>query len=63
MPTSFSHHQKFVVVDTRIGFVGGLDLTVGRYESRARGKGERGEEERRDKDTNIYEGGTRLTTR
>lgn len=28
--TFFSHHQKQVVVDNRIGFVGGLDLAYGR---------------------------------
>ena len=31
--TSFySHHQKQVVIDQRIGFVGGLDLAYGRYD-------------------------------
>lgn len=28
----FSHHQKQVVIDQRIGFVGGLDLAYGRYD-------------------------------
>ena len=54
MPISFSHHQKFVVVDTRIGFVGGLDLAVGRYESRAEDEGKGKGESRR--------GGTKILT-
>jgi phospholipase D1/2 len=29
----YSHHQKFVVVDGRIGFIGGIDLSYGRWES------------------------------
>ncbi|GAA5162788.1 phospholipase D-like domain-containing protein [Viridibacterium curvum] len=29
----YSHHQKFVVVDGRVAFVGGIDLTYGRYET------------------------------
>lgn len=29
----YSHHQKFVVVDGRIGFIGGMDLTYGRWET------------------------------
>lgn len=28
----YSHHQKQVVIDQRIGFVGGLDLAYGRYD-------------------------------
>lgn len=27
-----SHHQKFVVIDDRIAFVGGIDLTIGRWD-------------------------------
>ena len=27
----YSHHQKFLVVDREIAFVGGLDLTSNRY--------------------------------
>lgn len=29
----FSHHQKFVVVDGKIGFIGGLDLAYGRWDT------------------------------
>jgi len=29
----FSHHQKFIVVDGKIAFVGGMDLTYGRWET------------------------------
>ena len=29
----YSHHQKFIVVDGRVAFIGGLDLTHGRYET------------------------------
>ncbi len=32
-PISASHHQKFVVVDADIAFVGGLDLTIRRWDS------------------------------
>ena len=46
MPTIYSHHQKFVVVDKRIGFVGGLDLTVGRYERRGQERSGQGQERR-----------------
>jgi phospholipase D1/2 len=28
----FSHHQKQVVVDRKIGFIGGIDLSYGRYD-------------------------------
>ena len=28
---TWSHHQKFVSIDGRIAYVGGLDLTWGRY--------------------------------
>lgn len=30
--TYFSHHQKCVVVDRKIGYMGGLDLSYGRYD-------------------------------
>ena len=33
LPTGSSHHQKIVVVDDRIAFCGGLDLTVRRWDS------------------------------
>lgn len=29
----FSHHQKCVVVDRKIGYMGGIDLTYGRYDN------------------------------
>lgn len=29
----YSHHQKFVVVDGRMGFLGGIDLSHGRWET------------------------------
>jgi phospholipase D1/2 len=29
----YSHHQKFVVVDGRVGFLGGIDLSYGRWET------------------------------
>lgn len=35
LPTGSSHHQKIVVVDDRIAFCGGLDLTVRRWDSTA----------------------------
>jgi phosphatidylserine/phosphatidylglycerophosphate/cardiolipin synthase-like enzyme/uncharacterized membrane protein YdjX (TVP38/TMEM64 family) len=35
LPTGSSHHQKIVVVDDRIAFCGGLDLTVRRWDSSA----------------------------
>ena len=33
LPTGSSHHQKIVVIDDRIAFSGGLDLTVRRWDS------------------------------
>jgi phospholipase D1/2 len=32
MPMSWSHHQKFVVVDEDIAFLGGIDLAYNRYD-------------------------------
>ncbi len=34
-PLAGSHHQKVVVVDDRIAFAGGLDLTIQRWDTRA----------------------------
>lgn len=34
-PTGAVHHQKIVVVDDEIAFCGGIDLTVGRWDTRA----------------------------
>lgn len=31
-PLSWSHHQKMVCVDSLIAFVGGIDITWGRYD-------------------------------
>ncbi|KAH3756577.1 phospholipase D1 [Pelomyxa schiedti] len=33
-PTSFwSHHQKFIVIDDQIAYLGGIDLTYGRFDT------------------------------
>ena len=32
-PTGASHHQKIVVIDDQVAFVGGLDLTLGRWDT------------------------------
>ncbi|BFU24879.1 phospholipase D, putative [Entamoeba histolytica HM-3:IMSS] len=29
----FSHHEKVIIIDNEIGFVGGIDLCVGRYDT------------------------------
>ncbi len=34
-PITASHHQKIVVIDDRVAFVGGLDITVRRWDTRA----------------------------
>ncbi len=34
-PPTASHHQKIVVIDDRVAFVGGLDLTINRWDTRA----------------------------
>lgn len=34
-PFNWSHHQKTVVVDQELAFVGGLDLCYGRYDDRS----------------------------
>jgi len=31
-PVQYSHHQKFVVVDDKYGFLGGIDMSTGRYD-------------------------------
>ena len=33
-PVASSHHQKVVVIDDRVAFVGGLDFTLGRWDTR-----------------------------
>jgi phosphatidylserine/phosphatidylglycerophosphate/cardiolipin synthase-like enzyme len=35
LPTGASHHEKVVVIDGRLAFVGGLDLTDGRWDTPA----------------------------
>ena len=35
IPTVWSHHEKNVIVDQRIGFLGGLDLCFGRYDDKS----------------------------
>ena len=32
-PTGASHHQKLIVIDDRVAFVGGLDVTSGRWDT------------------------------
>eukprot|EP01105_Mastigella_eilhardi_P026259 TRINITY_DN749_c0_g1_i3.p1 TRINITY_DN749_c0_g1~~TRINITY_DN749_c0_g1_i3.p1 ORF type:complete len:990 (-),score=196.57 TRINITY_DN749_c0_g1_i3:39-3008(-) len=32
-PVNWSHHQKLVVCDQRVAFIGGLDLCIGRYDT------------------------------
>lgn len=34
-PTGAAHHQKVVVIDDRVAFVGGVDLTISRWDERA----------------------------
>ena len=34
-PTGAVHHQKIVVVDDAVAFCGGIDLTIGRWDTRA----------------------------
>jgi phosphatidylserine/phosphatidylglycerophosphate/cardiolipin synthase-like enzyme len=36
-PTGSVHHQKIVVIDDEVAFCGGIDLTVGRWDTRAHG--------------------------
>ena len=36
-PTGGSHHQKVAVIDDRLAFVGGLDFTLGRWDSNEHG--------------------------
>jgi len=35
-PLKFSHHQKVVVIDQAVAFIGGIDLSFGRYDSTSR---------------------------
>ncbi|TFV58734.1 phospholipase [Mycobacterium sp. PS03-16] len=40
-PTGAVHHQKIVVIDDRVAFCGGIDLTVGRWDTRGHTPGDR----------------------
>ena len=33
MPKLWSHHEKIVVIDQTVAFLGGLDLCYGRYDT------------------------------
>ncbi len=33
VPLLWSHHEKMVVIDQKCGFIGGLDLCYGRYDT------------------------------
>ena len=33
LPTFWSHHEKLVVVDQELAYMGGLDLCYGRYDT------------------------------
>lgn len=44
-PTGSSHHQKVVVIDDRVAFVGGLDFTRGRWDSSEHRPGDRRRED------------------
>jgi phospholipase D1/2 len=33
LPTFWSHHEKLVVIDQFIAFVGGIDLCYGRFDN------------------------------
>jgi len=41
-PTGAVHHQKIVVVDDAVAFCGGIDLTLGRWDTRAHARHDRG---------------------
>ncbi|QDX25322.1 phospholipase [Sphingomonas suaedae] len=41
-PPGASHHQKIVVIDDCIAFCGGIDMTLGRWDTRAHGDGDPG---------------------
>lgn len=33
VPLTYSHHQKFIVIDSEISFVGGVDYNFGRFDT------------------------------
>ena len=35
LPSFWTHHEKIVVIDQHIAFLGGLDICYGRYDSQA----------------------------
>ncbi|HET9509983.1 MAG TPA: phospholipase D-like domain-containing protein [Sphingomonas sp.] len=39
-PSGASHHQKIVVIDDCLAFCGGIDMTAGRWDTRAHGDGD-----------------------
>lgn len=41
-PPGASHHQKIVVIDDCLAFCGGIDMTLGRWDTRAHGDGDPG---------------------
>ena len=51
LPMGASHHQKIVVIDDEIAFVGGLDLTINRWDTPEHLPGD---ERRKDPDGEIY---------
>ncbi|MGB5623960.1 MAG: VTT domain-containing protein [Gammaproteobacteria bacterium] len=51
LPIGSSHHQKIVVVDDEIAFVGGLDLTINRWDTPEHMPGD---ERRKNPDGTIY---------
>ena len=34
IPLLWSHHEKMVVIDNKIGYIGGLDLCWGRFDTK-----------------------------
>lgn len=52
LPIGASHHQKIVVIDDSIAFVGGLDLTINRWDTRQHLPGD---SRRKNPDGEIYE--------
>jgi phospholipase D1/2 len=33
IPMLWSHHEKIVIIDKKVGFLGGIDLCYGRYDN------------------------------
>ena len=51
-PVGASHHQKIVVIDDSIAFCGGIDTTIGRWDTRDH----RGEDQRRNSPWGVAQG-------